>query len=707
MANRIYEIAFQLGAQIESNFNSTFANVNAQIGNVGGGMAKAMGTAAKFGAAMTVAAGAAAIAVTGLAVNVTEDLQKALNGMQAETGIADEAMASMKGNMLDIYNNNFGESFGDIGKSMSIIATQSNLTGKALEKTTENALMLRDTFEMEVSESFRGASMLMTQFGVTSEEAYGLIAQGAQSGLNKNENLLDSINEYSAHFKMVGFNSEQMFNMFANGAKTGVFDIDKLGDAVKEFGIRSKDGSKGSMEAFTSLGLDADKMTSSFSKGGATGKAAFDKIMKALGSIKDPLKQNTAGVALFGTMWEDLGSEAILAMGKTTGSIETASDALARINAGKYNTFGEAMQGIKRNLETGVLIPIGDQVLPILKDFSGYIVTNMPQIKSNISDAMLVAGNIFSGMGDIITNYVMPPLESLWGWIQPNMPLIKDSVKIAMDGIQTAFSTASDGVSDLIGWCAKYQDILIPLAAGIAAGALTFGVYSIAIGAAALATTAWTAITGIATIAGTAFGVVLAFITSPIGIVVIAIGTLVAAGVLLYRNWDTVSAKLSATWVGIKDTFAIGVNWVIDKINNLIGALNKIPGVNIPVIATIQTSGMKEANLKNNTRGATQFATGGYVKHRPGGILANIGEGGEDEVVSPVSKLKNMLNLSPKTNISSSEQPIQIMYSPQIIIQGNADKKVIEKANQKGFDDFKSKYEALQNRNQRLSFARR
>jgi phage-related minor tail protein len=711
MSNRVYEIAFALGAQIQSSFNSTFANANNQIEDLGGGLSNAVGTAAKFGTAVTLAAGAAALALGGLAVNASEDLQKSLNGLQSQTGTVDNEMTDMRESMLAIYNNNFGESFDDIGKAMGTIASQSKLTGKELETTTQNALMLRDTFEMEVTESFRGADMLMKQFGITSDEAYGLIAQGAQQGLNKNENLLDSVNEYSAHFKQIGFDSEEMFNMFANGAKTGVFDIDKLGDAVKEFGIRSKDGSKGSMEAFTSLGLDADKMTKSFSAGGTEGKAAFDDIMESLSGMKDPLKQNTAGVALFGTMWEDMGAEAVLAMGNTKGEIETASDALERINAGKYNTFGEAMVGIKRNIETGVLIPIGDALLPALKSFSGWITTNMPQIKSGMLNAMTTVGDILKGAGDVITNYVIPPLESLWEWIQPNMPAIQSAMQTAFDAIKVGIDGVSTAFVSIIDWCVKYQEILTPLAAGITAGAIAFGIYSLAIGT-------WSVITGVATAVGTAFAAVIAFITSPIGIVVIAIGALIAVGVLLYKNWDTVKSVAMNVFgaigsfvgdvaIGIADSFKVMVNGVIGGLNIIIETANKIPGINIPIIESLQTSGMVEASLKNNTRGVTQFATGGYVKHRPGGILANIGEGSEDEVVTPVSKLKNMLSSSSTTtSTSSAEQPIQVSYSPQIIIQGNADKAVLQEANQKGFDDFKTKYQSLQNRKQRLSFDR-
>lgn len=38
-----------------------------------------------------------------------------------------------------------------------------------------------------------------------------------------------------------------------------------------------------------------------------------------------------------------------------------------------------------------------------------------------------------------------------------------------------------------------------------------------------------------------------------------------------------------------------------------------------------------------------RLAEGALVRHRPGGILANIGEGSEDEVVAPLSKLEGML----------------------------------------------------------------
>lgn len=60
-----------------------------------------------------------------------------------------------------------------------------------------------------------------------------------------------------------------MFNSFANGADAGTFSVDKLGDAVKEFGIRVKDGSDGTMQAFKDIGLNADETAAALPQAGS------------------------------------------------------------------------------------------------------------------------------------------------------------------------------------------------------------------------------------------------------------------------------------------------------------------------------------------------------------------------------------------------------------------------------------------------------
>lgn len=333
-------------------------------------------------------------------VNKALDLDKSLNNLQATTGVTDEEMAGLETSLKNIYANNYGEDFEDIANALSEVKTQTGLAGEELEKTTENALAMRDTFDMDVRESIRSVDMMMRQFGLTSDEAYNLIAQGAQNGLNKNDNLLDSVNEYSVHFSQLGFSAEEMFNMFSNGAQTGVFDIDKLGDAVKEFGIRTKDGSKTTIEAFEILNLNADEMQEKFAQGGEVANEAFKEVITALNNCDNEVAKTTAGVNLFGTMWEDLGGEAINALTNTNGAISITADNLEKIKEIKYDDFGSAIEGIGRQLEVGIMIPIGEKILPILNNFANWINEQMPKIQlvfQNVSNAISVAIDFIVG----------------------------------------------------------------------------------------------------------------------------------------------------------------------------------------------------------------------------------------------------------------------------------------------------------------------
>ena len=59
-----------------------------------------------------------------------------------------------------------------------------------------------------------------------------------------------------------------------------------------------------------------------------------------------------------------------------------------------------------------------------------------------------------------------------------------------------------------------------------------------------------------------------AFITSPIGIVIGIIGALIAIGVLLWKNWDTIKEKASALFSSISNTFDRIKTAISDKINS-------------------------------------------------------------------------------------------------------------------------------------------
>lgn len=332
------------------------------------------------GAIASLAADAIRAAIDGFKELATES-ERASASFSASTGISTEKMEAYNDQMKELYKNNYGDSLDDIAESMAEVKQQTNeLDPTKLKDMTKNAIALRDTFGWDIQESMRAVKMLMDQFGISAEEAYNLMAQGAQNGLDKNGDLLDSINEYAVHYEQMGYSAEEFFNSLENGTLSGTFSVDKLGDAMKEFGIRTKDTATTTTEGFELLGLDADKMRDAFVKGGDAARDATDKTINALFSMDDQVKQNQAGVDLFGTMWEDLGKDGVQSLMMVNGSADKTKKTMQEINKVKYSDVGNQFKELGRSVKTDLLMPIAEKLLPIVKGFVTWTIENLPTI---------------------------------------------------------------------------------------------------------------------------------------------------------------------------------------------------------------------------------------------------------------------------------------------------------------------------------------
>lgn len=354
------------------------------------------------------------------AVTAASEFTNAMTKIQQSTNMTNQQLEATKGIAKNLYNQNFGQDWADLGNAIGITTQITQQQGQELENTTRYALLLRDAFGKDIPESVKASDTMMRQFGITSEQSFSLLAQGQQNGLDKAGDLMDTANEYANQFKALGFTANEMFDTLAAGSQNGAFNLDKVGDAVKEFNIRAKDGSKTTTQAFEMLGLDAEKMMHTFASGGPQAKQAFTKIMQMISAIEDPVQRNTVGVALMGSQFEDLEAPVIAAMGTAQKQFDMTKDTMDKLNQTKIDSPGQAMTLIGRQIETGILIPFGQLLLPLLMLVSAGV--------GFFTEHIDVLGPAIGGVAAVLIGAMVPAMYSaaLAGWavIAPWLPLI-------------------------------------------------------------------------------------------------------------------------------------------------------------------------------------------------------------------------------------------------------------------------------------------
>lgn len=372
---------------------------------------------------MTKSVTAPLAAVGTAAIKFSSDSQDAFQQFAAATGTASNEMGKYKDMINDVYKDNFGESINDVAEAMATVnQNMSYLDDSALQRCTEYAYTLSDTFGYDVAESTRAANSLIRNFGIEANEAFNLIVQGSQNGLDFSGELLDSINEYAPQFKKMGMSADEMFSVFVNGAQNGAFNLDKIGDAVKENAIRAIDCSDTTAEGFKTLGLDATETAKKFAAGGEAADEAFNQVIVGLSAMEDPIERNTAGVNLFGTMWEDLGPEVVMSLSTTNDAIDMTRESMESLVNVKYDTLSGALGGLWRTIQVDVLQPIGNQLIPyVTKGISAIqkftdkwnklgpttqkTVVKFAAVAASVGPVLMGFGKISTGISTMISNF--------------------------------------------------------------------------------------------------------------------------------------------------------------------------------------------------------------------------------------------------------------------------------------------------------------
>ena len=256
--------------------------------------------------------------------------------------------------------------------------------------------------------------------------------------------------------------------------------------------------------------------------------------------------------------------------------------------------------------------------------------------------------NAFSGNGTAL-------IQTLANVIIPTLCNSLSLVLNIASGVISVASTLSPVIAGIAGTVTAYKIAVTAanVVEGIRNGLIAFSAVMTGTQAAAFAplttaTIAQIAATSALNVVTGVFGAIMTFVTSPIGLVVIAIGAVIAIGVALYKHWDTVKQWAGNLWNGIKNIFngiknTISNAWngVKETASNVWGAVKDTVSEKLNNIKTAyQEHG---GGIKGAAAGAMEAVKGYYTAGYT--FINNLTGGKLGQVVDSVkTKLSPMVN---------------------------------------------------------------
>lgn len=710
--NKTYELKLKIGGRVDGSLKTACSTADKNLAALG----KTAKTAGKIAAGAMVAAATAVATLGTAAVKSAAEYEAQLaNVSTLLTGTEAEVAARTAeiGDQVLEISNRTGVATADLTDGMYQVVSAFGDSADAaaiLETAAKSAAAGNAT----TTDSINLLSAVTKGYGDTSAEAVQQAADLAfatvRLGQTSFPELAAGMGKVIPLASTLGLEQEQLWGAMAT--LTGV--TGSTAEVVTQM--------KATMQAFLSPSKNMQAALKNM--GYESGQALLESkgLQGSLDALKDAVGGNelafaglfssveaqTAVLAMAGNQAENLTSKTA-EMYEATGAANTAFE--RQTNSLKYD-----IQMIK-NLGANFLTQLGTNILPYVREFA--------------EAALPVVSEALEKIGSYMTGTIIPAAETAVKWIS------------------------------------EHRTLILALAAGIATAVAAYKAYKVAI-------TAYNAVmdvykvvtaasaTGTFTLAGA-----MTALNLPVLAVVAAIGLAVAAGILIYKNWDKIKAKavelgakisevwgniktgvseavanlvsafqsnfpllsaylsgwwesVSAAWENVKAIFANIIDFVQNvfgmivnlakaPINGVISAINwvleKINSISVTIPDWVPGVGGKTLGFNIPTIPA--LAAGG-IATAP--TLAQIGEGGEPEAVLPLSKLAALLDEwtkpKPTPGGGTGGGGETVVFSPVFNFYGGTpSREEAEEAGRISFAEFKKLYRQMKAEEKRKQFS--
>ncbi len=560
--SKTYELALKIAGKVDSSLKKSCLAAAKDVNTLSASVQKVSGKAAK---AMATATSAAITAITVDAAkkaiefeSTMADVAKVVDGLRDQNGAFTKSYYEMSDALLNM-SKNIPMTADALGQIMAS-AGQAGIASEDLTKFTETAAKMGVAFDTTAEQAGEWMATWRTALNLSQTQVTALGDQLNYLGNTTSENALKL--------------SEVVTRVGALGQTAGLSAGEVAALAASMPGVTaeiSATGIKSMMIAMTAGASATSKQAAVLQQLGFTASDMANRmqtdakgaIIDLLGAIKQlPAAEQTAALSQY------FGKESVSSIAPLLKNLGYLQQQFAKVgDAAAYSGSMEAEYAVRADTTANKLqlmqnklavlqVQIGNKILPYVNDALDDLSANaLPKAEKTLG-------------------FIIPKVAKLLGFmLEHSSALINIGLGItAVVGISKTFkavSTAYKGATAAVKLLRAAQ-----LKTKISTVALTAQTraHTFAMRASAAASKA-------AAVASKAFRAGLAFVTSPIGIAILAITALIAAGVWLYKNWDTVKAKaaqLGAKISGIWTKINTAVTTAIAAISSRFPALGAV-----------------------------------------------------------------------------------------------------------------------------------
>lgn len=362
----VEEVASQSFSTIPQNAEKSFEAAGTSVDQFSEKLQKVMATAG-------LAYGAKEITEIGT------DYEQAMKQVAAVTGAGTEEMNAMSDSIQKIYTSGIGENMEEVAGAAALVKQQfGDIDSSTLEQITQDAIAMSGIFGTDLNETLRGVNALMSNMGLSAEEAFDYIAKGTQNGLDKSGELSDNLAEYSQIWEQAGFSAEEMFSILQNGLDSGAYNLDKVNDFVKEFSISLSDGRI--EENVDKFSLGTRNLFAEWQNGKASQKDVFNSIISDLSNMTDQQEALSIASSVWSALGEDNAMKVITSLNNVNDTYSDVKGTMKSIEEINYDNFADKTAALKRQVEMDVIIPITQKYMPKIEKAIDYVSEHLDEI---------------------------------------------------------------------------------------------------------------------------------------------------------------------------------------------------------------------------------------------------------------------------------------------------------------------------------------